>query len=77
MSSTSTAGQAVGPPEGAVGGATFDETRSLMNDLPAQMFGELMFFFVQGLSNHLGLSLQLITFFFHSAVFVTSLPHTA
>ena len=47
MSSTSTAGQAVGSLEGAVGGATFDETRSLMNDLPAQMFGELMF-----VSNH-------------------------
>ena len=40
MSSTSTAGQAAGTPEGAVGGAQFEETTSIMNDLPPQMFGE-------------------------------------
>ncbi|KAK2183117.1 hypothetical protein NP493_323g06075 [Ridgeia piscesae] len=39
MSSTSTAGQATVSLEGAVGGVQFDETTSLMNDLPPQMFG--------------------------------------
>ncbi len=59
MSSTSTAGQAVGSPEGAVGGAQFDETRSMMNDLPAQMFGKLMV-----LSNKLSSDPGFHTFYF-------------
>ena len=42
MSSTSTAGQAAVSLEGAVGGIQFDETTSIMNDLPPQMFGECL-----------------------------------